>query len=98
MTNTELTSKSVVAAFAAKGVKVRVRDLGKKFRICPVSGSFDLVAVSAIANELSLTNACGLPINRFAFNGATELAAYKPGAIVRGGETHGRGYAVEGAA
>jgi hypothetical protein len=77
-------SQDIVNAFAAHGLKVRVRDLGRKFRICPRDGqAFDLERVSAIANGLGLTGPSGLPITRFVFNGSRELSAYKPGAIVR---------------
>ncbi len=83
-----MTSKELVAHFASHGIKVRVRELGNKHRICPVvNGSryegFCHYTIALIANALGYTDALGNPIGWSAFNGYRELCAYKPGYVVR---------------
>ena len=82
--NNAMTSAAVKAAYAAAGLKVRVRDCGKTLRICPVGeAEFPKDRVAEVANGLGFTSVLGLPIVAYSFNGSRELFAYKPGAIVR---------------
>lgn len=78
------TSQTVKAAFKAAGIRVRVADLGLKFRICPMTDADPdfakadaLAVVAALGCTSSLLDAGGQ------FNTARELVAYKPGAIRR---------------
>lgn len=81
MTNT-MTSAAIKATFAEAGIKVRVRDFCRKFRIVPTKYTFNAPAwdrelVSAILNNIGLTTAFGAPISRSVFNGYNEICAYK---------------------
>lgn len=80
----ELQQSAIKTAFAARGVKVRLRNFPRSVRICPVGETaFPMDVVADVANALGFTNACGSTIERFSFNGSRELNAYKPGAVVR---------------
>ena len=77
-----MTSSDVKSAFAAAGIKVRVRDLRIKFRVCTVSGQpHDKKAAASVAASLGCTDVLGH--SGAMFLQAHELIAYKPGAIVR---------------
>lgn len=77
-----MNSQTVKAAFAAKGIKVRVRDFGLKFRICDASKALHGDAMQAVAVELGFTSAAGNAGGQW--NTGMEFIAYKPGAVVRG--------------
>jgi len=83
-----MNSKELAAHFASHGLRIRVRELGNKVRICPVARGerfegFSHYHVALIANALGYTDVCGNRIGWSAFNGYRELTAYKPGAVVR---------------
>lgn len=77
-----MNSAQVKEAFAAAGIKVRVKDLGGKFRICRIGDVAHVLADSnAVVSSLGLVDvfgkACGM------LNQAHELVAYRPEAIRR---------------
>lgn len=75
-------SRSVKLAFAEAGIRVRVADLGQKFRICTLSGeALDTPAAIKVAASLRLTCPLGNPGG--SFNQEHEMIAYKPGAVRR---------------
>ena len=76
-----MTSSEVKAAFAASGIKVRVRNLREKFRICTLSEQpHDQKASIAVASSLGLTSVYGYPGGTFE---GYVMWAYKPGMIIR---------------
>lgn len=75
-----MTSQTVKAMFATYGLKVRVRDLGSKFRVCGFKGEFKMLATQA-AVDLGLTDVYGAVGGMW--NGSVEFIGYKPGSIVR---------------
>ncbi len=76
-----MTSATIKAAFAAAGIKVRVRDLDAKFRICTLSGEAHNQAASvAVASSLGMTDCLGRAGGTFE---GYVMWSYKPGAIVR---------------
>lgn len=77
-----MTSSAAKSAFSAAGLRVRVRDLDVKLRICPVDGlPLDKQATLAVALSLGLTGPTGAPGGLF--NGSAEFIGYKPGRVVR---------------
>jgi hypothetical protein len=77
-----MTSADIKAAYAAAGIKVRIRNFTRNFRVCTVNSTrFDHVAAAAVAASLGCTDVLGRPGCNF--NQPHELFAYKPGAIVR---------------
>ena len=77
-----MTSADIKAAYAAAGIKVRIRNFTRNFRVCTLdSTQFDHVAAAAVAASLGCTDVLGRPGCNF--NQPHELFAYKPGAIVR---------------
>jgi hypothetical protein len=79
-----MNSQHVKATFAAAGIRVRVADLGLKFRVCPLRDTdpdFDQPAALAVGASLGLTSV--LLEAGGQFNTTRELVAYKPGAIRR---------------
>lgn len=79
-----MNSQQVKAAFATAGIRVRVADLGLKFRVCPLRDTdpdFNQPAALAVGTSLGLTSV--LLEAGGQFNTARELVAYKPGAIRR---------------
>lgn len=76
-----LTSADVKAAFAAEGLKARVRDFKQNFRICDVDRKQHEAIVHRVAVSLGLTRVLGEPGGEW--NGDTWFVGYKPGVIRR---------------
>lgn len=80
MMTATMTSETVRAMTKAAGLKVRVRDLGPKFRVCgdkpELLQAWALLVVAGCTNVIGTTEGAD-------FNGSRELLAYKPGAIRR---------------
>ena len=79
-----MNSQHIKTAFAAAGIRVRVKDLGLKFRICPLRDTdpdFNQPAALAVGASLGLTSV--LLEEGGQFNTTRELIGYKPGAIRR---------------
>lgn len=77
-----MNSTQIKASFASAGIRVRVADLGPKFRVCMLGNvAFDKDAASAVAVSLGLTDS--LAVAGGQFNQPHEMVAYKPGAIRR---------------
>ena len=77
-----MNSQQIKSAFAASGIRVRVADLGSKFRVCTLGDvAFNKEAARTVAASLGLTDC--LAIAGGQFNQAHELVAYKPGAVRR---------------
>lgn len=77
-----MNSEQIKAAFVSAGLSVRVRDLGAKFRVCPIgSGAFDANTVREVAARLGLTDS--LARSGGVFNGSREFIGYKPNAVKR---------------
>lgn len=75
-------SNQVKLAFKDAGMKVRVADLGLKFRVCLLGElRFDKDAATAVAAALGLTDIFGEPGAQF---NSYELIGYKPGAVIKG--------------
>ena len=77
-----MNSNQVKAKFAAAGIKVRVADLGGKFRVCRIAKpgvdlAHDKDASRAVAASLGLTDS-GAELGG-QFNQAHEMVAFKPG-------------------
>lgn len=83
MSNANHTSQSIKQAFAKGGIVVRVRDLGRAFRICPSRDNtpFCKDAAASIAASIGLT--CVLGTLGGQFNGSRELIGYKPEMVIR---------------
>lgn len=78
-----MNSQQIKSAFAAAGIRVRVADLGLKFRVCTQGDvAFDKSAAKAVAASIGLTDC--LAIAGGQFNQAHEMVAFKPGAVRRG--------------
>ena len=76
-----MTSSDVKSAFAAAGIKVRVRDLKTNFRICTISGEpHDQAASLAVASSLGMTDCFGRAGGTFE---SYVMWSYKPGMIIR---------------
>lgn len=74
-----MNSTQVKQAFAAAGIKVRVADLGGKFRICRIAGAgvdlaHDKEQSAAVAASLGLYDTAGKLGGQF--NQAHEMLAY----------------------
>lgn len=76
-----MTSQQVKAAFASAGIRVRVADLGLKFRICPLRDSYPDFDQSARRVGASLGLTSSLLESGGQFNTTRELIGYKPGSI-----------------
>ena len=76
-----LTSKDIKEAFKAAGIKVRVRDLDNKFRICTLDETPHKPESFEVAKRIGLLNCWGLP--GAIINQAYEMVGYKPGSIIR---------------
>lgn len=72
-----------IESLKSVGVAVRVRDFGRNFRIVLTNSQRVIVGekVETVLNGMGYTTAGGQPISRFAWNGPTEISAYKPGMI-----------------
>lgn len=56
-----MTSNEIKSAFAAKGIKVRVKALhGARFRVCTIDGAPHTIASQAILAEIGCTDATGI--------------------------------------
>lgn len=74
-----MNSTQVKQAFAAAGIKVRVADMGAKFRICRIAGAgvdvaHDQAQSSTVAASLGLYDTAGKLGGQF--NQAHEMVAY----------------------
>lgn len=74
-----MTSNDIKTAFAAAGIKVRVKSLVRNFRICTVDGSAHSDNSQSIAASLGMTAANGRPGG--SINQAHEMFAYAPGFV-----------------
>ena len=75
-----MNSQQVKQAFQAAGIKVRVADLGIKFRVCTLGDvAFNRAAAAAVAASIGLTDVLASLGGQF--NQAHELIGYKPGAV-----------------
>ena len=82
-----MTSNEIKAAFAVHGVKVRVRDLGTRFRVCgfalrSVYGEHTGETVAHLVASSLLCTDTGANLGG-QWNGSQEFICYKPGAVVR---------------
>lgn len=80
-----MNSQQVKQAFAAAGIKVRVADLGGKFRICRMAKpgadlAHDLSASRAVAASLGLFDTAGRPGGQL--NQKHEMLAYEQRALI----------------
>jgi hypothetical protein len=83
-----ITSKQVVAAFKAQGIKVRVKDLGNRFRVVGLdTAAFreQNLTAAATANQIAIDLGC--MTNRAVLGGyfmnSVEFLMVKPGMIRR---------------
>jgi hypothetical protein len=77
-----MTSNEIKNAFAAHGIKVRVKALnGRGFRVCTVDGSAHEERSQIAAASILLTNSAG-QLGGFV-NQAHEMFCYAPGKFIR---------------
>jgi hypothetical protein len=81
MSTTQHTSSSVKAILAAAGVRVRVRDFGRKLRVCPASSRefprdlFDRIA--EVMTAAGLKGPMGTTLSRHDFHGGECIFGYR---------------------
>jgi hypothetical protein len=75
---TSITSSEIVAAFASFGIKVRVRQFPRFFRVCGLVSTDDVkLAATCVGVETGLVGPNGR-LGECVWNGSREWIGYKP--------------------